>query len=276
VVKNVLTYEFVKNEQVQGRLKNEQENSKISIALLIASLPLIAAQTAENSDTNWTWMKGANTTNQPGTYGTQGVPTAGNTPGARYCAVAWTDTDDTLWLFGGAGYSASAKGYLNDLWKYDILGGGILLDTKALAFSATWQGANPTAQMIGMTNVGRKGFNYTNVITYSAGASGWLTVLPADGTVALNGATVLTNQVDITGLDAGTYYATNQVTATGVTNSPQTVVVTLTVLIGKADPAMVDTAGNWYLWYSSASYQPDGPYNLGVSGTPVAANFDGE
>ena len=44
----------------------------------------------------------------------------------------------------------------------------------------------------------------------------------------------------------------------------------------KADPAMVDTAGNWYIWFSGSSYQMGGPIALGVSGTPVAADFDGQ
>ena len=48
--------------------------AKITIALLIASLPLIAAQAAENSDTNWTWMKGANTTNQVAAAGVTNSP----------------------------------------------------------------------------------------------------------------------------------------------------------------------------------------------------------
>ncbi|MBI2441474.1 MAG: fibronectin type III domain-containing protein, partial [Lentisphaerae bacterium] len=179
--------------------------------------------------TNWTWEAGANSTNQSGIYGTQGVPAATNTPGARYREVAWADGSGALWLFGGYGRPASGGlGYLNDLWKFDVFG-GISLATNALIYSATFQGANPAAQMIGMTNVGGTAFTYTNVITYSAGASGWLTVLPSAGALALNGATILTNQVAIAGLGAGTYYATNQVVAADATNSPQTVVVTLTV-----------------------------------------------
>ena len=35
-------------------------------------------------------------------------------------AVSWIDPQGQLWLFGGYGYdSAGAKGWLNDLWKYD-------------------------------------------------------------------------------------------------------------------------------------------------------------
>jgi N-acetylneuraminic acid mutarotase len=67
----------------------------------------------------WTWLKGANTINQYGTYGTLGTPAPANTPGGRQSAVSWTGSDGALYLFGGYGYSASSAGYLNDLWKYD-------------------------------------------------------------------------------------------------------------------------------------------------------------
>jgi N-acetylneuraminic acid mutarotase len=68
----------------------------------------------------WTWMSGANTANQPGVYGTQGVPAAGNVPGARRSAVSWTDSNGNLWLFGGYAYdSAGYEGYLNDLWEFN-------------------------------------------------------------------------------------------------------------------------------------------------------------
>jgi N-acetylneuraminic acid mutarotase len=67
----------------------------------------------------WTWMSGSNLGNQPGIYGTKGVPAAGNVPGARAFAVTWTDSSGDLWLFGGGGYNASGyPGDLNDLWKY--------------------------------------------------------------------------------------------------------------------------------------------------------------
>jgi N-acetylneuraminic acid mutarotase len=70
----------------------------------------------------WTWMDGSNVVNQKGTYGTQGIAGASNTPGARYDAITWTDAAGNLWLFGGFGYdSAGTTGDLNDLWKY---GGG--------------------------------------------------------------------------------------------------------------------------------------------------------
>jgi N-acetylneuraminic acid mutarotase len=67
---------------------------------------------------DWTWMSGSNSALQPGVYGTQGVPAAGNVPGARYGAVSWMDASGDLWLFGGFGYAGCCRGYLNDLWMY--------------------------------------------------------------------------------------------------------------------------------------------------------------
>ncbi len=70
---------------------------------------------------NWAWMKGPNTTNASGVYGTQGIPDPANYPGARWLGFPkWVDTSGNLWLFGGFGYGASSNGYLADLWKYDI------------------------------------------------------------------------------------------------------------------------------------------------------------
>jgi len=68
----------------------------------------------------WTWVNGANTVNQAGTYGTQGTGAAGNVPGARSNAVAWVDGGGNLWLFGGTGLdSAGTQGQLNDLWAFN-------------------------------------------------------------------------------------------------------------------------------------------------------------
>jgi N-acetylneuraminic acid mutarotase len=63
----------------------------------------------------WTWMGGANTANQPGVYGTQGMATASNIPGARESAVGWLDRSGKLWLLGGEDKNG---GKLNDLWEY--------------------------------------------------------------------------------------------------------------------------------------------------------------
>jgi hypothetical protein len=56
---------------------------------------------------NWTWISGSDSINQNGTYGTKGIPSSSNIPGARREAVSWTDSNNTLWLFGGYGYDAT-------------------------------------------------------------------------------------------------------------------------------------------------------------------------
>ena len=73
----------------------------------------------EYSNGIWTWVAGSNVTEQSGSYGTQGVPSPNNHPGARFEAVSWTDASGNFWLFGGLGIdSAGNRGDLNDLWKY--------------------------------------------------------------------------------------------------------------------------------------------------------------
>jgi hypothetical protein len=49
----------------------------------------------------WTWVSGADTVDAVGVYGTQGVASAANVPGARNSAVGWTDSSSNLWLWGG-------------------------------------------------------------------------------------------------------------------------------------------------------------------------------
>jgi len=76
------------------------------------------------SQGTWTWVTGDNTLGTAGRYGTLGVPSAENTPGAREQAVSWTDTSGNLWLFGGWGNDTNGNGCdLNDLWKFDPVTG---------------------------------------------------------------------------------------------------------------------------------------------------------
>ena len=68
----------------------------------------------------WTWVSGADSSNQPGVYGTKGIASPSNVPGARDRAVSWLDSQGNLWLFGGHGVaSANDWGSLNDLWRFD-------------------------------------------------------------------------------------------------------------------------------------------------------------
>ncbi len=68
---------------------------------------------------NWTWMKGENTIDQPGVYGTQGTAAATNNPSSRAEAATWLDANGKFWLFGGRKGPYTPVEYLNDLWQYD-------------------------------------------------------------------------------------------------------------------------------------------------------------
>lgn len=79
-----------------------------------------------NPATNqWTWMSGSSTVSSQqggiaGVYGTMGMPAAGNSPGGRLGAAAWTDGSGNLRLFGGYGYDANdIVGNLNDFWQFN-------------------------------------------------------------------------------------------------------------------------------------------------------------
>lgn len=74
------------------------------------------------SSGQWTWMSGSNLSNQNGVYGTKGISSSANTPGARQASVCWKDNNGNFWLFGGDGFAKSntTNLYMDDLWKYDV------------------------------------------------------------------------------------------------------------------------------------------------------------
>ena len=75
----------------------------------------------KTSTNQWTWMAGANSVNQAGTYGTMGVGSTTNIPGARRMSIAWSDNTGKFWLFGGTGYDKrDSLGLLSDLWMIDV------------------------------------------------------------------------------------------------------------------------------------------------------------
>jgi N-acetylneuraminic acid mutarotase len=71
------------------------------------------------SNGQWTWMGGPKIKQQSGIYGTKGLASPTNNPGARWGAFNWKDSAGNLWLFGGSGYDANGSvQVLNDLWEY--------------------------------------------------------------------------------------------------------------------------------------------------------------
>jgi hypothetical protein len=73
----------------------------------------------EFSGGQWTWVSGANTVDQQGSYGTLGQSGTSNVPGARLGSAAWMDASGNFWIFGGNGAdSTGTVGYLNDVWEF--------------------------------------------------------------------------------------------------------------------------------------------------------------
>jgi len=69
----------------------------------------------------WTWVGGSSTAANAGSYGSLGVPAAGNLPPARTDAISWVDSAGVFWMFGGAQLKSDGS-YLavfNDLWSYN-------------------------------------------------------------------------------------------------------------------------------------------------------------
>ncbi len=94
-------------------------NSTGTATANVTSVLVSCSSTTTPSVNAWVWMGGSSQVNQPGLYGTQGTPSANNTPGARVYSVSATDPSGNFWLFGGYGYASSgSQGDLNDLWKY--------------------------------------------------------------------------------------------------------------------------------------------------------------
>jgi len=88
----------------------------------LAPEPSVALAGAEPSaralESAWTWWSGSEETGQPGTYGTRGLESATNVPGARLGSATWIDGSGNLWLFGGYGLAETDEGTLNDLWRF--------------------------------------------------------------------------------------------------------------------------------------------------------------
>jgi N-acetylneuraminic acid mutarotase len=111
----------------------------------------------------WAWMNGPNLILQTGVYGTLGVSSPSNYPGARYGSTAWTDASGNLWLFGGYGLGpVTGQGNLNDLWKYNVTSN-----------EWTWMGG--TNSIWGGGSYGAQGVpSATNMPGARSLASGWV------------------------------------------------------------------------------------------------------
>ena len=105
---------------IQSPRKNGPRSTPARLATFSTLGPLNDLWEFNPKNKEWTWISGSGLDDQPGVYGTPGVPAAANVPGARADSVSWTDASGNLWLFGGEGYdSTGSYGNLNDLWEFN-------------------------------------------------------------------------------------------------------------------------------------------------------------
>jgi len=94
-------------------------NGGASAAGLLNDLWEYSASSVAGAAGTWTRVGGTKVVDAAGVYGTLGIASPRNAPGARVLGVSWTDSSGNFWLFGGQGFAATgAVGTLNDLWKY--------------------------------------------------------------------------------------------------------------------------------------------------------------
>jgi hypothetical protein len=113
--------------------------------------------------TQWTWVGGSDVSGQPPIYGTQGIPSSGNTPGGRDGSVVWSDSSGNVWLFGGeTNFLNGGYGYydFNDLWEYS---GGEWI----------WVGGSNVADQVGSYGV-LETASSTNIPGARDGAVSWI------------------------------------------------------------------------------------------------------
>jgi hypothetical protein len=121
----------------------------------------------------------------------------------------------------GSGFTANTYGRLVAGW--DTTGGGfptINFNPDSFTFSATQGEDNPPTQTLNISNSGSGDLNWDLSKTQS-----WLDLSPTSGTNT--GSSTLS--VNVAGMSAGTYNDTVTITASGASNTPQTVPVTLTI-----------------------------------------------
>lgn len=111
----------------------------------------------------WTWIKGPNSNNVPGTYGTMWVTDANSNPGGRYFTTAMKDNIGRFWLIGGTGYGSTAtSGLLNDVWGYR-------------PSDNTWTWVKGTGVVDDLSSYGTQNLTSgTNQIGARTGTGGWM------------------------------------------------------------------------------------------------------
>ncbi|HEV7136296.1 MAG TPA: kelch repeat-containing protein [Steroidobacteraceae bacterium] len=123
----------------------------------------------------WIWISGSSTPNAIANYGTQGMASPANVPGAHGSSRTWTDASGNLWMFGGYGYgSTGTQGWLNALWEFSPatgmwawVGGSETVNAKGV------YGAQGIAAATNMPGARAQGSGPTSAL-HVAGGNIWL------------------------------------------------------------------------------------------------------
>ncbi len=214
----------------------------------------------------WIWMGGASELTcasgslgglvgcvpPAGTYGTPGTATAGNFPGGRENASAWTDSSGHFWLFGGTGVDASdSLGELNDLWSFQPAGSTTTTPTAA---------ATPAFSVPGGT------YSTTQTVTISdatAGATIYYTTNgtpPTTGSAVYNAAITVTSNETIEAIATATGFTTSSVATAAYTITPPAATPTFSVPGGTYSSTQTvtlsDTTPGSTIYYTTSGTTP--------------------
>ncbi|CAI4032532.1 hypothetical protein DNFV4_02962 [Nitrospira tepida] len=132
------------------------------------------------------------------------------------------------------------------------------LSPTSLAFTGTQGGSNPSSKTITVSNTGSGTLSWT-----VADNANWLTATQSGSSIVAG--------VNLSGLAAGTYNGVITVSATGATNTPQTIPVALTVTASGST-----TTGSVTLTWNANTEQDLGGYKIyratssGAYGAPIA------
>ncbi|MGH9847153.1 MAG: BACON domain-containing protein, partial [Blastocatellia bacterium] len=172
----------------------------------------------------------------------------------------------------GDGVSGNADTTDQDfaLVVYNANTGGVASPTigvspSSLSFTATAGGANPANQVINISNTGGGTLNWTATDNAS-----WLSTGPASGTAP----SALTASVNMAGLAAGTYNGAITISATGATNTPVNVPVTLTVTAAGGAELITNGGfeGSSTPWVLSGAFRSTGAYPRTGAGYLILGN----
>lgn len=90
-----------------------------TLLVLLVLILFITLRLPLRAQSEWMWLEGSSSSDQPGNFGTLGVSASSNNPSARNDTSMWTDRTGKHWFFGGDGILPVGGGYLNDLWRFD-------------------------------------------------------------------------------------------------------------------------------------------------------------